>query len=483
MTDRREGRSSDEVMPQSLQEMLLALLVFSDSSGAAAASRLTSDHFDGVYRDVAAAALDFRTRYGRPPGRAHAEDLLLARQPRGGSQRASRILRQLEARAGEVNPDYAARRASEHVRRTAIKSALVEAGERYYGPLEGSVDDMEAVLYRALRSRDEAGEGGVTLSDVVRTMPFLERPDAGIPLGIPALDAIGVGLVPGKLLLYLAGKGTGKSWFCVHAGRQTLMQGKRVIHVSCGEMDEEDVGQRYVQNFFAVASNEDRFPVTTLKLDEVGRAVGWDRTRYRSPKRVHLRDPRIRSYIASEARSWGTRLDNLVIKRFSGMTIDRLRGYLDYLEHAHGFVPSTLIVDYPDLMALPARDYRVALGRAYVALKDLGSERGMAVVAPTQTNRAGWGAERTSTSMVSEDKTKVDTADYVLSYSRTSAEKKRGLARLCLEHSRGTPDGHVIVIVQSYPTGQYVMRSALQAASYWSAVRDDDETRPRVGRG
>lgn len=470
-----EERRGDEVMASTLQEMLLALLVFHDKSGGVVAGYLRAEHFDGVYRDIAEAALLYRRKFGRAPGRAHAEDALAARAGRAGNQRATRVLRALEARGGEVNPDYAVARAQEHVRRITLRTAIVEATDRYYGPSEGSVDDMESILYEALRARAEAGDAGTFLSDTTRSLAFLDRAEGATfyGLGIPVFDKIGVGMVPGRMLLYIAAKNTGKSWFCVHCGRQAVVQGARVAHIICeGGVGEEEVAQRYFQTFFGVATSDDKFPVSLLEFDELERLVGF-KTRSRAP-RASLGDPRIRSWFAKRIKPWGTRLGSLVIKRFpSGqLTLAQLRGYLDFLEAAHKFVPDVLIVDYPDLMQVDSRNFRVDLGRTFVGLCGVGVERRMAVVAPTQSNRSSLDAKWVDTTMVSEDKTKLDTADYVMTYSQTQLEQRRGLARLRLDYSRTSARGQVVVLTQSYPTGQYVLQSALQTGAYWDAVGD-----------
>lgn len=77
--------------------------------------------------------------------------------------------------------------------------------------------------------------------------------------------------------------------------------------------------------------------------------------------------------------------------------------------------------------------------------------------------------------MVAEDKTKLDTADVVLTYSQTKLERKRSIARLGLEYSRESERGHVIVISQAYATGQFVVESGMQSGAYWDAVRSGEE--------
>ena len=76
--------------------------------------------------------------------------------------------------------------------------------------------------------------------------------------------------------------------------------------------------------------------------------------------------------------------------------------------------------------------------------------------------------------MVSEDISKINTADNVLTYSRTEAEKELNLARLFVSNARNNRDGDTIVISQSYNTGQYVVDSTPWASSYWDVIKADD---------
>jgi hypothetical protein len=58
-------------------------------------------------------------------------------------------------------------------------------------------------------------------------------------------------------------------------------------------------------------------------------------------------------------------------------------------------------------------------------------------------------------SNVSEDITKVQTADVVMTYSASSDERKQGLGRLLLEHARGMEDKLYCMIAQNYAMGQF----------------------------
>jgi hypothetical protein len=171
---------------------------------------------------------------------------------------------------------------------------------------------------------------------------------------------------------------------------------------------------------------------------------------------------------------WGAKFGRLVVKSFpSGtLTIPQLRGYLDYLELAHKFIPNVLIVDYPFLLKHDSDNLRTSFGKSMVDLRGLADERNLALVAPTQSNRPGIGAKRVGSTNASEDISTVFTADTVLSYSQTRAEKDLGLARLSVEHARDTETGSYILLAQSYHTGQYVLESASLNSSYWERLKE-----------
>ncbi len=174
---------------------------------------------------------------------------------------------------------------------------------------------------------------------------------------------------------------------------------------------------------------------------------------------------------------WGTRLGRLVIKAFpSGtLTVSHLEAYLDYLEQEHKFQPNVLIVDYPDLMAQDAKNYRISLGRTFVDLRGMFVDRNIAGFCPTQGNRSSLRAEKVRSDMVSEDITKVNTADIVLTYSRTEEEEQRGLGRLYVAHARNARDGATVILTQSYATGQFVLDSALMQSAYWEILKAEPE--------
>lgn len=469
---------SEDALPPSLQESILAALVFDESYGALIATQITPRYFDDSYRDIAERILGYRRRYGRPPGRAHLDDMFGKALEGNRAPRLRRILFGLSALAEGLNAEYVAHRTQEFMRRQTLKGAIIQASALYQqGGTEPALEDVEGILYKALRSRTESFEAGTFLDDTSKSLRFLEQAQTGWMLGIEELDRLNISLVPKELLLYIAPKGTGKTWFSVHCGKQALLQGARVCHISLEFREELTVG-RYYQALFAGSRGGEKFNRSTLEFDSLDRLNGW-KTRQATP-RLDFNSPSGRRALRKRLKAWGLKLGRLVVKDFpSGrLTVSQLESYLDYLELTHKFIPQVLIIDYPDLMQIDRKNLRIDIGRTVVDLRGLAAERNCALVCPTQSNRSSLTARRVGSEMVAEDVTKINTADNVLAYSQTKAEALRGLARISVEHARNAMKGSTILITQSYQTGQYVIDSARMTPMYWDklkAVTTDDE--------
>lgn len=258
------------------------------------------------------------------------------------------------------------------------------------------------------------------------------------------------------------------------------MGGLRALHVSL-EMSEERVSQRYMQNIFSIARRRDKILRTVFELDDLERLTSF-RTKHIEPK-LTLRDPKIKKILRAKTRSWGTRLGRLVIKDFptGSLTVDQLDSYLEYLASAKKFYPDVVIVDYPELMDTRGRDRRDRIGENIIGLRGVAVRRNLAMVCPSQGGRASIDAKEVTSNMVAEDIRKVDTADIVLTYSRTKAEERLNLGRLHVAHARNEEGGRTILLSQSYATAQYVVSSTALQRAYWerlkevSGERDDQE--------
>lgn len=472
-----------ERLTESLQESVLAVLTFNDKYGNLIASQVVPEHFDGIYSQIAAPVLAYRRRYNRAPGEAHLESLFSRARLEPSDRRTHALRRTLINLASYVeslNAEYVANRTQEFVRAQKLKSALLAANERYAQGGDDAVAEVEGILGAALKFRETTLDAGSVLSNVDRALEFSHTREDFYQVGIPQLDAAGIGMYPKQLLLYISGKGTGKTWFAIQCGRQALLQKLKVVHISL-EMDEPRVLSRYYQSFFGIARRSESFSRAFFDFDELDRLTGM-RMRKVKPK-LDFANPQIRKLLRNKVKRWGARFDRLIVKSFpSGtLTMNQLKGYLDFLELTQKFVPNVLIVDYPRLMKQDVNNLRMTLGQTVVDLRGLADERNMAVVVPSQSNREGLGARRVSSRNAAEDISTVFTADTVLSYSQTEAEKKLSLARLTVEHARDEETGLQILLSQSYTTGQYIADSTNLTSMYWESLRDLTGDDPAVG--
>lgn len=459
-------------LPASLQESLLAALVFDDKFGTIISGQVGPQHFDGPYREVAEKVLAYRRKYQRPPGQAHLDDLFGTSLAESNKRapRLRRILFGLVAVAEGLNAEYVAAQVQTFIRRQQLKAAVINAGARIQQGGDELVTDVEGILHEALRFRQHTLDSGTFLNDP-KGLSFLDSAGLTYSLGIPELDRLGIGPAPKELLLYIAPKGSGKSWFSVHCGRLGFINRHRVLHVTL-ELREDKVIGRYYQSLFSVAQWSGKQSRAVLEFDSLKRFSGLSIEKY-NPK-LSLDDPNIRTLLRSKMKPWGVRMGSLVVKEFptGSLTLGQLSGYLDHLELIHRFIPNIIIVDYPDLMFIDPRDYRNSLDVLYKGLRGIAGERNCAMIAPTQSNRDSLKASRTGSHMVAEDIRKVNTSDVVLAYSRTEAEKRLGLARLHVEHARDAEDGQTVLMSQSYATGQYVIQSAMMQGNYWQALQE-----------
>ena len=185
-----------------------------------------------------------------------------------------------------------------------------------------------------------------------------------------------------------------------------------------------------------------------------------------------LADPDIREYLGRKLDR--TKRKRLLIKEFptGGLTIAMLKAWLDSLERFEKFVPSMLIIDYADLMAIKdAKNKRDELGEIYKQLRGIGVERNIAIVTATQTNREGIGATNVDVGHLSEDISKSFTADTIITYNQTEQEYALGMARLFLAKHRDDEAKRWILIAQSYAIGQFCMDSAPMINKYWDFIK------------
>lgn len=487
----------DDTLTPSLQVLVLAALCFDAGHGAAIAAQVKTTHFDTVYRNFAARILSYRKRMGKPPDAPQLQDIVATlNRDKLSEVIEKKLLPELLSLQEGLNAAYIAGRVADFIRRQTLKAAINAAMDRYQADDEAMPEEVERIFYDALRARGATMAMGTFLDDP-SAVRFLDRNEELLSLGIPQLDMLRVGLQTRRQLLYIAAKGSGKTWFCCHCGRQAMLAGWKVLHYSL-EMPEEDIVPRYYQTLFGMAEQPERYNRTEIKLDTLDRYVEFVTERLdmrkeiipkggkkRTLPRLTFETKDIKKILREKVKEFGSRMGNLVVKDFptGSLTMATLTSHLDYMAEVEHFIPNLVIVDYPKLMNIDRRDFRLNLGRVMEELRGLAAERNFALVTPHQGTRNTLGAKRVRSKDAGEDISVVHTADTVLAFSRTPAEERHGLGRLSLEHARRSRAGAVILLTQAYEIGQYVLSSAWLENVYWDQLKkvsgdeeDDDGT-------
>lgn len=459
----------DSTLPASQQENLLCLLAFDAKHCVFIRNAVElSDYAGKPNQDVAHACHEYIDRYGKPPGE-HLPDLLhaqLNQKDEGQAALYARLISGLPELFGQVNAEYVLNQLEAWVRRQRLMRGVIRA----HGEIEaGRIESAEEVLEEAMRQRLTVFNPGLTLADALKT---LKHPDNEaehtVPLGIPELDKRLLGPTRKELHMLVAPPKRGKSWFLVHAGKQALLHRWKVAHITL-EMSAERVLQRYLQSVLSLTRRQtDGARTSRFRRDSQDRleAIEEEALAMRC-----IMDPAVQ-------RDAGRKLkklrfaQNLMVKEFpsGSLTIPALKAYLDNLERVAHFVPDMLIIDYADLMRIDPKYRREELGSTYVDLRGMATERNIAVMTASQSNREGAKSKIVQDTHVSEDWSKVMTVDLAISYNQTEEEKKRGLARLYVSNARNEEGGFAVLMTQAYAVGQFCLDSVWMSDSYWALI-------------
>lgn len=470
---------NEEQLSGAMQENLLTLLCFDDAHCKLVRAGLTPHLFESsVFREIAGIAIDFIDQYGEAV-KDHLPDHLEGVLNGDDHRKASsykRLLNNLFQARDAVNADYVVSQLHAFVRQQTIKSGLIKAVEAIDS---GRVDLAELELTNALKAQVVSFEPGLNFSDATKLTGLLdELEEPGVNIGIKELDHLGIIPRRKELMLFIAPRGRGKSWFCIHAAKMAILQRWTVVLITL-EMSEKRYAARFLQSFFSISKRESHVRVAQLITDRSGRLTD---VMHEQIERKTLDDPDITGYLASKIKREFRKRPPLFIKQFptKGATIDMIEAYLEGLERFEGTTPDMIIVDYPDLMKHDAKNKRIELGELVEQLRGLGVKRNAAVVVPSQGNRESEKARTVTGDMVAEDISKNATADVVLTYSQTPMEKKLGLARLFVDKARNEADKFGVLITQAYGMGQFSLDSAMLDADYWDLV-DAPVRRPNNG--
>lgn len=473
--------ADDYTINGSLQETILtALIYFTDGNTRSISGLCDTNWFEEPYREIIAKVLEYWRQEGEAPDEAHIEDVLdyVLKDPQHRKYNTfARVMGRVVRIRQTLNTKYVYSRLFEFARRQNLKRAIFEAGSILsQSDNPEDYDKVEAILSDVTKFQYDNYDLGFSLADTSRSLAFLDNEEEGdrLPLGIAELDNEGINPGRGELYLIIAPRGRGKSMFMHHVGRSCMAARGRwnALHVTL-ENSEKATAQRYLQGRFALTTRETNHGIIMFSKDDTGAIDSFEAMK-NPAKRLSYDEQR--PFLEERIRffeDYDHQMSRIRIKGFptGDLSYDKLAAFLDHLESKESFIPSLLIIDYPDLMQYDARhDPRYGIGRLYQQLRGLAGKRDMAVVVASQSNREGETAKLVESYHTAEDISKIATADYVITYNQTKAEQPLGIARLYVAKARNERQWFTVLISQNYAASQFCIDSARMTTKKYEDV-------------
>ena len=215
------------------------------------------------------------------------------------------------------------------------------------------------------------------------------------------------GLAGGELGVLVAAAGIGKTWCLQSLAAHLVKQGKTVVHYTL-ELNEAYVGLRYDTVFSGITTSNIKF-----HQEEVQKVIDG------------LKGKLIIKYYPTRSAS-----------------VNTLAAHLKQME-IQEIKPDVVIVDYADILKPTTfyKEKRHATGETYENLRGMAGEFDIPIWTASQANRSSLEEEIIDASKVSEDYSKVMTADFVMSVSRKVEDKIANTGRVHVIKNRFGIDG------------------------------------------
>ena len=284
-----------------------------------------------------------------------------------------------------------------------LKSAIVEAVDLLE---QKKYDEIKTIVDAAMKAGSERDLGHdyiISLEDrltesVRETQPTPWDAVTGVMDG---------GLAGGELGVLVAPAGIGKTWCLQALAAHLVREGKTVVHYTL-ELNESYVGLRYDTVFSGT-------PTANIKFyqDDVQKVIDG------------LKGKLIIKYYPTRS-----------------ATVNTLSAHLKQME-IQEIKPDAVIVDYADILKPTTfyKEKRHATGETYEHLRGMAGEFDIPVWTASQANRSSLEEDVIDATKVSEDYSKVMTADFVISVSRKVEDKIANTGRFHVIKNRFGVDG------------------------------------------
>lgn len=457
-------------LQKNIRQRSLALLLFSDEYCHLVRQSLPIEVWvgDPGIRALSESVYDFIDLYKNAP-KSHSLDLVMGLSLGEESKKLLLgVVNTCRAMAASTDPQFVLDTINTFQQQHNLKQAIMGGMERLE---KGDLDEAEQFVMDKLKHRSALFESSKSMADGIdylKEMALNADEKYRFKIGIPELDQRGLCPTRRELWVIQASKKAGKSWMLIHAGKQALLAGKKVLHITL-ELRWEIVIQRYFQSFFSYKSMNDGV------VSDIMVPSGSQFDTRRANHQGCLADISTVNELQGKLDELPLLRDNLRIKEFPSntLTIAKLIALLDAMEVQEGFTPDEIIVDYGMIMHVPdPRQRRLFVGAIYLDLRRLAQERNVAVVSAIQTNRSGSKEVWADSTDIAEDFSVAMNVDCLITYNRTKVEAALGLARLWVSDARNSQGNFGVLISQNYGTGQFCLASQFLDSTWEKNLKD-----------
>lgn len=330
-------------------------------------------------------------------------------------------------------------------------------------------EEARDLMMKALKTGIEEEEVGIKYLSSQPTYLLDEaEQDYLIPIGIDTIDErMPRGLRRTDFVVILGGYKAGKSWSCNHFGREGMLRGLKVLHIS-HENSAKEVEMRYDMTFGAMRAFGDDPYVMIEEIDAEGHSIKAERTITPS-----VFDGGLVVQIRKKVARFG---GELIIKKYpmGQCDINEIRRYLDYLETYEGFNPDIVINDYVEKMRLPTGEWRRdGINDVYMQSKGIADERKLLMLTVSQTTREALEKEFLRQKDFAEDIRKLGDVDVAFGISRTREQAERRRMQFYVIANRHGPMDFGCQMATNFDIGQFCVADWPLKATVTNEVPDD----------
>lgn len=351
------------------------------------------------------------------------------------------------------NKDYVISRINEFVRTREFEDAAIKFVNL---TKNGKYDEARNLMYSALKSGIQKEEVGLKYLSVNTPTYYAGEGDGNeylMPLGIDELDSkLPRGLRRTDFVCLLGNFKGGKSWFCSFLGKEGILRGLNVLHIS-HENSAEDTEMRYDMSFGGLKSYGDEY-AELEDIDDEGNVISREKVKVGS-----VFDKNRVMQIRKRVRRFG---GQLIIKKYpmGFCTMDEIRRYLDYLETFENFTPDIILNDYVEKMKLSTDESRRnEIDNIYVQSKGIADERKLLMVTVSQSTRDAQEKKVLGKKDFAEDIRKLGNVDLAIGISRTKIQSSQNRMQAIILANRHGPQDFGCVLATNFNIGQFHIKS------------------------